>query len=57
MVIESAQRRKRFNSRKDPEDSAFHTCAACDRTDVTDPQLEFRVGGDGREYCEEHLPG
>ncbi len=56
LVIESTQRRKRFNSRKDPEDAAFHTCVACDRTDVTDPQLEFRVGGDGREYCAEHLP-
>jgi hypothetical protein len=56
MVIESAQRRRRFNSRKDPGDQAFHTCVLCDRTDVTDPHLEFRVGADGREYCVDHLP-
>lgn len=56
MVIESAQRRRRFNSKKERDERAFHTCHVCDRTDVTDPQLEFRVGSDGREYCLEHLP-
>ncbi|RPJ33452.1 MAG: hypothetical protein EHM17_10235 [Verrucomicrobiaceae bacterium] len=55
-VLESAQRRKRFRAAKEPDEPAFHTCASCDRTDVTDPQLEFRVGKDGREYCVEHLP-
>ena len=55
-IIGSVQRRKRFNSAKGPASEAFHTCAACERTDATDPGLEFRVGGDGREYCEEHLP-
>lgn len=54
-VIESAQRRKRFNAGKEPQEQAFHTCATCERTDVTDPGLEFRVGGDGREYCIDHL--
>jgi hypothetical protein len=54
-VIESANRRKRFQAAKEPEHEAFHSCAACDRTDVTDPGLEFRVGKDGREYCVEHL--
>ncbi len=55
-TIESKQRRKRFNSAKETDEHAFHTCASCDRTDVTDPGLEFRVGSDGREYCAEHLP-
>lgn len=55
-VMESAQRRRKFNAAKTPEHEAFHTCAACDRTDVTDPTLEFRVGPDGREYCADHLP-
>lgn len=55
MAIDSAKRRKRFNAAKDDRASAFHTCASCDRTDVTDPGLEFRVGKDGREYCVEHL--
>lgn len=55
-VLQSAQRRKRFNSAKEPRDDAFHSCHVCARTDVTDPQLEFRVGADGRECCVEHLP-
>ncbi len=54
-VIESANRRKRFQAAKEPEHEAFHSCAACDRTEVTDPGLEFRVGKDGREYCADHL--
>jgi hypothetical protein len=54
-VIEAAQRRKRFNAAKAPEHESFHSCASCDRTEVTDPGLEFRVGADGREYCEDHL--
>jgi len=55
-IIESKQRRKRFNAAKETEEHAFHTCVLCDRTEVTDPGLEFRVGKDGREYCVEHLP-
>jgi hypothetical protein len=55
-VMESAQRRKRFNAAKEPAHEAFYTCAVCGRTDVSDPGLEFRVGPDGREYCSEHLP-
>lgn len=54
-VIEAGQRKKRFNTAKGPAGEAFHTCAACDRTDVSDPGMEFRVGGDGREYCIDHL--
>lgn len=55
-VVEAAQRKRRFNAAKEPAGEAFHTCAACERTDVTHRELEFRVGRDGREYCEEHLP-
>ena len=54
-VIEAAQRRKRFNAKKMPEEESFHSCARCDRTEITDPGLEFRVGPDGREYCADHL--
>lgn len=54
-VLESVQRRKRFNAAKTPDEESFHSCASCDRTEVTDPGLEFRVGPDGREYCEDHL--
>jgi hypothetical protein len=53
----SAQRRKRFqNAAKLPAGEAFHTCVGCERTDASHPSLEFRVGGDGREYCVDHLP-
>jgi len=55
-VLESAQRRRVFNSGKIPDAVAFHTCGLCERTELSDPGLEFRVGGDGREYCEDHLP-
>lgn len=55
-VIESTQRRKRFNAAKTPEEESFHHCVTCDRTEITDPGLEFRVGPDGREYCADHLP-
>ena len=54
-VIESVQRRKRFNAMKEDSEVSFHSCVLCDRTENTDPGLEFRVGKDGREYCEDHL--
>ncbi len=56
LVIESAQRRQRFNARKLPGSNAFHTCRVCERTEISDPTLEFRIGSDGSEYCSEHLP-
>lgn len=55
-VVQSAKRRRRFNEAKTEENHAFHRCAVCGRNDVDDPELEFRVGPDGREYCEEHTP-
>jgi hypothetical protein len=55
-VIESAKRRRRFNEAKEPEEESFHVCSVCGRTDASDPHLEFRVGSNGREYCDEHLP-
>jgi hypothetical protein len=54
-VLESAHRKRRFHAAKAPEDAAFHTCVLCDRTELTDPTLEFRVGRDDREYCIDHL--
>ena len=55
-VLESGKRNKRFNSGKIPASEAFHACAVCGKTDVTDPLLEFRVGSDDREFCADHLP-
>lgn len=57
LIRESVQRKRRFNSAKIPESEAFHRCAVCKRTDISDPGLEFRIGADGEEYCSEHLPG
>ena len=37
------------------EDSV-HRCRTCDRTEISHPELDFRVAGDGEEYCAEHLP-
>lgn len=57
-IIEAGKRKKVFNSSKLPASEAFHTCIVCRKTDVSDPQLEFRIGNDGEEYCVEHLaPG
>lgn len=55
-VIEAGKRKKRFNASKLPVSEAFHTCAVCAKTDVSDPHAEFRIGKDGEEYCVEHLP-
>ena len=55
-VMQSAGRRRDFNKRKLPKDEAFHRCKVCNRTEVSDPSLEFRIGTDGEEYCDDHLP-
>jgi len=39
------------------EVETLHRCATCGRTEVGAPELEFRVGRNGEEYCLEHLPG
>lgn len=45
-------RRKKFI----PASETLHRCANCGRTEASNPELEFRVAGDGEEYCAEHLP-
>jgi len=49
-------RRARFDAAKLPVEATLHRCAVCGRTEVSDPQLDFRVASDGEEYCAEHLP-
>ncbi|MEY2905637.1 MAG: hypothetical protein RLZZ408_108 [Verrucomicrobiota bacterium] len=34
----------------------LHRCEQCGRTDVSNPELEFRVASNGSDYCAEHLP-
>ena len=34
----------------------LHCCAQCGRTEISDPDLDFRVTAAGEEFCTEHLP-
>jgi hypothetical protein len=54
---EVGARRRRFeNAVRETDDVVMYTCATCGRTDLSHPELEFRVARDGKEYCLEHLP-
>lgn len=55
-MLEAGKRKKAFTGGKTSGAQAFHACAVCRRTDVSDPQLEFRVGKNGEEYCTDHSP-
>jgi hypothetical protein len=63
IVMEARQRREvsdrkqRFESaNRDPTTEPLHSCAICGATELTDPNLEFRVARNGEEYCIPHLP-
>jgi membrane associated rhomboid family serine protease len=51
-----ASRRRRFEAAARSEAEALHHCATCGATEITNPNLEFRVARDGEEYCLAHLP-
>ena len=34
----------------------INRCQVCGQTEITGPELEFRVARDGHEYCTGHLP-
>ena len=51
-----AVRRNRFETQSRSEDEPLHRCATCGATEISDPNLEFRVARDGEEYCLAHLP-
>jgi hypothetical protein len=53
--IRVAHRRGEFASASLPPEDHFHKCEVCGRTDVSHPQLSFRVLADDTERCEEHL--
>ena len=44
-----------FVSDRDPDSQALHHCAICGATELSDPNLEFRVATNGEEYCLPHL--
>ncbi|HYF35198.1 MAG TPA: hypothetical protein VD994_07930 [Prosthecobacter sp.] len=45
------QRRQRFETAQAPENTYFHKCHVCGKTDVDDPALDFRVTEEGDEIC------
>jgi len=49
-------RRAVFEKAKAPTSETMHRCEACGITEATDPDAEFRVTADGREFCLAHLP-
>lgn len=51
----SANRRARFQSAS-KNSEALHRCEACNATELSHPDLEFRVTASGQEFCVEHLP-
>lgn len=53
---EVSSRRQRFETSVRSEDEALHHCKVCGATELTHPDLEFRVARDGEEYCVPHLP-
>ena len=52
----AARRAKFASQQKGAESVTLHKCDVCGRTEVSNPELEFRVTSDDREYCLEHLP-
>jgi len=54
-VRSSVKMRKLTSEKTAAAKEGFYRCAICERTDVSNPELEFRVGSDGRDYCEDHL--
>jgi membrane associated rhomboid family serine protease len=53
---EVSTRRRRFESDTRSEAEPLHKCAVCGATELSDPNLDFRVARDGEEYCMAHLP-
>ncbi len=49
-------RRARFEAAKLDVAAALHRCEACGITEMSNPDADFRVTDDGREYCASHLP-
>ena len=52
------QRQQQFRADTGADDATatLHHCKVCGRTEATSPDLDFRVAGDGEEYCLAHLP-
>ena len=46
-----AERRTRFEEMTSTGAAFFHQCTVCNKTEVDDPTLDFRVSDDGDEIC------
>ncbi|MEP7014355.1 MAG: rhomboid family intramembrane serine protease [Verrucomicrobiota bacterium] len=53
---EVSSRKKRFEEQTRSDSEPLHKCAVCGATELSDPNLDFRVARDGEEYCTAHLP-
>ena len=53
---QTGQRRARFQKAALPDEEALHRCHVCAITEKSHPDVDFRVAGDGEEYCSDHLP-
>lgn len=53
---EVVTRRRRFEADSGGGAEPLHKCAVCGATELSDPNLDFRVARDGEEYCIAHLP-
>jgi membrane associated rhomboid family serine protease len=49
-----AQRLHRFKAAQ--SEATLHRCATCGRTEVSNPELDFRVTAADEEFCADHLP-
>ncbi len=49
-------RRRRFEIQSRSGTEPLHKCKVCGATELSDPNLDFRVARDGEEYCIAHLP-
>ena len=51
------KRSKQFQKQLDPNQgrATFHNCSTCGITENEDPDMIFRVGDDGEDYCDKHI--
>lgn len=48
----AASRKAKFQAEMgEPDGQAFHNCNSCGISDITNPEMEFRVSESGEEFC------
>ena len=48
----ATERKSRFDMASRPAESFLHKCQACGKTELDDPQLDFRVNAEGHDICQ-----